>query len=295
MHFLYVAISGISGYIAEGSLKPRTGTYTSGDMGMGRRRKASVTIAMVSSRTQKNNDVITAKVAPDENVEREEVKSWDRNDSTSTMARDKDNASMLIAQGYDEECSLVAEGATGLYSSKPSVSHRQDLCPRQDLWTLRSLSDSEKCAGGAEESKHTSAGVPVTVMDEEGGLPRVLIVDDAVSNRKMLSRLLRSRCKSVEEAADGQEALNKVLESLASPLAGKYDIIMMDFVMPIMDGPTATREMRKAGFTGYIFGLTGNVLVSDIEFFKAHGANYVLTKPFDVVTYDKIVAELRSG
>ena len=78
-------------------------------------------------------------------------------------------------------------------------------------------------------------------------------------------------------------------------MAGKYDIIMMDFVMPIMDGPTATREMRKAGFTGYIFGLTGNVLVSDIEFFKAHGANYVLTKPFDVLTYDKIVAELRSG
>eukprot|EP01042_Synura_sphagnicola_P036877 gene36877-biopygen32679 len=110
----------------------------------------------------------------------------------------------------------------------------------------------------------------------------------------MLSRLLKSRCRAVSQAADGQEALNKVLESLTAPPDLQYDIILMDFVMPVMDGPTATKEIRKAGYTGLLFGLTGNVLESDIEYFIAQGANDVLTKPFDVKAYDDVVSELHS-
>ena len=152
----------------------------------------------------------------------------------------------------------------------------------------RTVSGSEECDGDKDvllERKRNLA--------EQSVLPRVLVVDDAVSNRKMLSRLLRSRCRSVEEAADGQEALKKVLESLLATSDLQYDIILMDFVMPVMDGPTATEEIRRAGFTGLIFGLTGNVLESDIEFFIAHGANYVLTKPFEAKLYDKLVIESR--
>ena len=136
----------------------------------------------------------------------------------------------------------------------------------------------------------------VTDAADRSGLPRVLVVDDAVSNSKMLCRLLRSRCRSVTEAGDGQEALHKVLESLSAPSELQYDIVLMDFVMPVTDGPTATSEIRKAGFTGVVIGLTGNVLESDMDFFRSHGANTVLTKPFDVKAYDQAVAELkRSG
>ena len=129
--------------------------------------------------------------------------------------------------------------------------------------------------------------------EDRSGLPRVLVVDDAVSNRKMLCRLLRSRCRSVAEAGDGQEALKKIIESLTAPPDLQYDIVLMDFVMPVMDGPTATAEIRKAGFTGVVFGITGNVLEADVDFFTSHGANYVLTKPFDVKAYDIAVAALR--
>ena len=104
---------------------------------------------------------------------------------------------------------------------------------------------------------------------------------------------LKSRCRAVSQAADGQEALNKVLESLTAPPDLQYDIVLMDFIMPVMDGPTATAEIRKAGFTGVVFGITGNVLEADVDFFTSHGANYVLTKPFDVKAYDIAVAALR--
>ena len=86
-----------------------------------------------------------------------------------------------------------------------------------------------------------------------------------------------------------------VVESLSAASELQYDIILMDFIMPEMDGPTATKEIRKAGYTGLLFGLTGNVLESDIEYFIAQGANDVLTKPFDIKAYDGLVAELHRG
>ena len=62
---------------------------------------------------------------------------------------------------------------------------------------------------------------------------------------------------SIEEAADGQIAVDKVKQEAD---AGRhYDVILMDFVMPVMDGPTATRAIRAMHITSPIFGLTGNL------------------------------------
>jgi CheY-like chemotaxis protein len=66
-------------------------------------------------------------------------------------------------------------------------------------------------------------------------------------------------------------------------LAPMYDAILMDFMMPICDGPTATRLIRDLGYKGLILGVTGNALPSDIEHFTSHGADQVLLKP---VNYD---------
>ena len=65
-----------------------------------------------------------------------------------------------------------------------------------------------------------------------------------------------------------------------------YSAILMDFVMPNMDGPTATKEIRSLGYTGLIFGVTGNTLVADIDYFIASGANQVLAKPLDMDVFD---------
>ena len=62
----------------------------------------------------------------------------------------------------------------------------------------------------------------------------ILVVDDVRSNRIMLRRLLRDRCDVSDEAVDGKGALDKVRDSLANGMG--FDLITMDYQMPIMDG-----------------------------------------------------------
>ena len=127
----------------------------------------------------------------------------------------------------------------------------------------------------------------------------VLIVDDVVSIRKILSRLFRSHNISCDEAENGQEAINKILNRDYDDEVGnnvtlqsRYDLILMDYEMPIMNGPTCVSELRKRGYEVVIIGITGNVLPDDINFFKLQGADEVLLKPINynslIDTYDKI-------
>ena len=111
----------------------------------------------------------------------------------------------------------------------------------------------------------------------------ILIVDDSSLNRKMLSRLLRTAGYTCEEADDGLSAVEKVKTRMSrgSHMTQSYDVILMDFVMPNMDGPTATVAIRGMGYTKPILGLTGNALDSDVNYFIDCGVNAVLTKPFD--------------
>ena len=89
----------------------------------------------------------------------------------------------------------------------------------------------------------------------------ILVVDDSRLNRKMLIKCLRADNHECSECEDGLEAVAAVKERINHANGGKgkpYDVILMDFVMPNMDGPTATREIRALGYTSLIFGVTGN-------------------------------------
>ena len=89
----------------------------------------------------------------------------------------------------------------------------------------------------------------------------VLVVDDSRLNRKMLLKFLLKNGNVCTEAEDGLEAIERVKERIdfANGSCGKpYDAILMDFIMPNMDGPTATKHLRSMGYTGLIFGVTGN-------------------------------------
>jgi CheY-like chemotaxis protein len=136
---------------------------------------------------------------------------------------------------------------------------------------------------------------------EESRNIQVLVVDDSKLNRRMLRRFLEGENYICDEAEDGLVAVQKVLKrfqgtSLEDTENSKqvdideipghdlnmYDAILMDFMMPVMDGPTATRKIRDVGYEGLILGVTGNALPSDIELFMGHGADRVLTKPVNV-------------
>ena len=72
----------------------------------------------------------------------------------------------------------------------------------------------------------------------------------------------------------------------------EYDVIFMDFVMPKMNGPDATREIRALGFTGKVIGVTGNALPCDIKEFQQKGADAVLIKPVELDTIRRKLDEL---
>lgn len=109
----------------------------------------------------------------------------------------------------------------------------------------------------------------------------ILVVDDSISNTKMLVRLLKRAGHTCSVARDGQQAIDKYQKE-----NGSFDTILMDYEMPVLNGPEATKRLRNMGCTSLIFGITGNVLAEDVAFFKASGANQVLPKPVSMGAID---------
>ena len=112
------------------------------------------------------------------------------------------------------------------------------------------------------------------VKSQPSGL-RALVVDDSNLNRKFLCRSLKFSSLSVSDIQESEDGLLAV-EQVRDKGVDYFDIILMDFVMPNMDGPTATKEIRSMGFKGRIVGVTGNVMQDDVQHFKSSGADFVL-------------------
>lgn len=112
---------------------------------------------------------------------------------------------------------------------------------------------------------------------------RLLVVEDTLSCRKMLIRLLERAGHTCVPATNGEEAVAAVRKDLEEAASNSqhvpFDTILMDFEMPLMRGPDATEHIRQLGYTGTILGVTGNVLSEDVNHFKSKGADEVLAKP----------------
>jgi CheY-like chemotaxis protein len=115
---------------------------------------------------------------------------------------------------------------------------------------------------------------------------RILVVDDVASNRKLIARMAINRNHIVDQAENGREAVNRVVESMENGLP--YDTILMDSQMPIMTGPDAVKQMRQMGCDSFIVGITGNVLTEDIRHFLSCGANDVLGKPVNFLKLEEL-------
>jgi signal transduction histidine kinase len=113
---------------------------------------------------------------------------------------------------------------------------------------------------------------------------RILLVDDSAMNLKMMSLMIRKFGAECLDASNGDAAFKLVKSSLMnSPRQGSHiDMVIMDNNMDIMNGPQACRLMREAGFTGPIFGLTGDVSDSGDRDYLNAGANHILHKPLKI-------------
>jgi len=127
----------------------------------------------------------------------------------------------------------------------------------------------EPLSGGKTDEKHSLLEANE---NEEERNAQVLIVDDVKSNRKLACLILEKAGCVCDEACDGLQAVNMAKQH-------QYQMIIMDNVMPVMDGVEATRQIVAFDKAVAIVALTGNVLQKDqLEFIQA-GAKYVIEKP----------------
>ncbi|WP_392354310.1 response regulator [Brevundimonas sp. LF-1] len=108
---------------------------------------------------------------------------------------------------------------------------------------------------------------------------RVLMADDAAANRELVSAILRNLGLEIDTVADGAEAVH-------AAHSGAYDLVLMDVHMPVMDGLTATREIRRMQAQGErripILALTANVQADQVKRCLEAGMDGHLAKPIQI-------------
>jgi PAS domain S-box-containing protein len=123
-----------------------------------------------------------------------------------------------------------------------------------------------------------SAPAPVDAGPRMAGR-HLLVVDDSAMNLEVLTRMLALEGAQTTRAADGRQAL----EILSTQPRG-FDAVLMDVQMPVMDGLTATRVIRRElGLSGLpVIALTAGVLPEQQAAALAAGVDAVLAKPLDL-------------
>jgi PAS domain S-box-containing protein len=103
---------------------------------------------------------------------------------------------------------------------------------------------------------------------------RILFADDALDNRRLVEHLIRKTGARITMVENGQEATRVATEEA-------FDLILMDVQMPLVDGLTATRQIRSAGVKTPIVAVSAGAMTSDVEQALEAGCCMHLSKPFD--------------
>jgi PAS domain S-box-containing protein len=140
----------------------------------------------------------------------------------------------------------------------------------------------------------------VLLEKQEGGLPlvskpvdcSVLLVEDHEINRKLAEIMLQRMGYRYATAADGQQALDRLAQE-------RFDVVLMDVMMPVMDGITALRELRAreagGGRRTPVLMVTAHAMTGDKERFIAAGADGYVSKPMSLAELQKEISRVISS
>ncbi len=190
------------------------------------------------------------------------------------------------------------EKAATLVAVPPVVIYSGQDLSREDSLKLRQYTDSIVIKGQRSPERlldevslflHSigSRGANATPSDDNNlGGRQVLLVDDDMRNLFALSKSLRARGMNVSMAQDGYKALQQLQENPS------IELVLMDIMMPGMDGYETTREIRKLPEWNNlpIIAVTAKAMHGDRDKCLDAGANDYLTKPVDL---DKLLSMMR--
>lgn len=119
----------------------------------------------------------------------------------------------------------------------------------------------------------------------------ILLVEDNVLNQRIVTFSLKKYNHDVTIANNGFEAIDRFKEN-------KFDVVLMDLMMPEMDGLEATLKIREfekeKGVSSHtpIIALTANTMDNDRDKCLAYGMNEFMAKPFDIEKLKQIFHDL---
>jgi two-component system, sensor histidine kinase len=127
---------------------------------------------------------------------------------------------------------------------------------------------------------------PRKLADKAAGGLHILLVEDKEVNQKVLALMLRGMGHEVSTANHGGMAIE-----MFRP--GRFDLILMDIQMPVMDGVTATQKLKATGEQlPPIVGLSANAFEGDRERYMQQGLDEYITKPVQVKDLDTLFRRL---
>jgi signal transduction histidine kinase/DNA-binding response OmpR family regulator len=169
---------------------------------------------------------------------------------------------MVTAYGREEVMKQAEESAFANVLIKPVTSSM--------------LFDAAMAVLGADQEKVFDAeAAPLRDLEQLRGA-RVLLVEDNELNREVALGLLEDAHMAIDQAENGEVAVRMVR-------TGKYELVMMDMQMPVMDGIAATKAIRSNPQfkTLPIIAMTANVMATDREKCFEAGMNDHVSKPID--------------
>lgn len=113
---------------------------------------------------------------------------------------------------------------------------------------------------------------------------RILVAEDTRDMNRLIVKTLKKAGYSVDSCFDGEEALDFLQ-------AAEYDAVLLDVMMPKLDGFALLQKMRKQGMDTPVLFLTARDAVSDRVKGLDFGADDYLVKPFD---FDELLARIRA-
>ncbi|KAI4679895.1 hypothetical protein J4E81_010300 [Alternaria sp. BMP 2799] len=168
--------------------------------------------------------------------------------------------------------------------SSPLPQPRQQSHPYTPTKSMQNSMESLSLASPEAVAPSTAGSTSVqhsvtSPQEEDPVISHTLIVDDNMLNRRLLVAFMKKHGLPFEQASNGQEALHKYQEG-----ARKYDVILMDMSMPVMDGMSATRAIREYERSNNlprcsIVALTGLASSSAKLEAWSSGIDHFMTKP----------------